>query len=118
MRNNNNDSLCSDDKNLSPTIFFLKPQRDQESNQEEDINSIRLVLWQFLEDNQRASTLAYWRKVIQTKSRQALVFDPGGCTGRLRSCPFLGGRHALRIGWARLDAAMVVREAGALLAEG
>ena len=40
------------------------------------------------------------------------MFDPGGCTGRLHSCPFLGGQHALRIRWARLDAAKVVTEAG------
>ena len=39
--------------------------------------------------------LPYWRKVIQTKSRQTLVFDPGGCSGRLRGCPFLGGSHTL-----------------------
>ena len=56
---------------------------------------------------------SYWRKVIETKSRQTLVFDPGGCTGRLRSCPFLGRWHALRTGWAHLDVAMVVTEAGA-----
>ena len=42
------------------------------------------------------------------------MFDSGGCTGRLRGCPFLGGRHALRITWARLNAAMVA-EAGAFL---
>ena len=42
------------------------------------------------------------------------MFDAGGCTGRLRGCQFLGGRHALRIGWARLEAAMVA-EAGACL---
>ena len=35
-----------------------------------------------------------WRRVIQTKSRQALVFDPGGSTSRLRSCLFLGGWRA------------------------
>ena len=40
-----------------------------------------------------------WRKIIQIKSRQNLVFDLGGCTGRLHSCPFLGGRQALRIGF-------------------
>ena len=32
---------------------------------------------------------------MQTKLRQKLVFDPGGCSGRLRGCPFLGGRLAL-----------------------
>ena len=32
------------------------------------------------------------------------MFDPGGFTGRLRACPYLGGWRALRIGWARLDA--------------
>ena len=36
-----------------------------------------------------------WRKVIQTKSRQTLVFDPGGCSGRLRGCPFLRRQRAL-----------------------
>ena len=46
------------------------------------------------------------------------MFDPRSCTGRLRSCPFLRGRHALRIGWARVDAAMVVAEAGAILVHG
>ena len=40
------------------------------------------------------------------------MFDPGGCIGRLRGCPFLGGRHVLRNEWIRLDAA-VVAEAGA-----
>ena len=45
------------------------------------------------------------------------MFDPSGHTGRLRGCPFLGGWHALRIGWARLDAA-IVAEAGAFLVNG
>ena len=45
------------------------------------------------------------------------MLDPGGCTSRLRGCPFLGGRHALRIGWVRLNAAMVA-EAGAFLVHG
>ena len=38
------------------------------------------------------------------------MFDLSGCNGRLRSCPFLGERHNLRIGWTLLDAAMVVTE--------
>ena len=46
------------------------------------------------------------------------MFDPGSCTGRLRNCRFLKGRHALRIEWARLDAAMVVAKADALLVHG
>ena len=58
----------------------------------------------------------YWRKVIQTKSRQTLEFEVGGCTGRLDSCPFLGGRYTLRIiRWTHLNAAMGVTEAGAFL---
>ena len=36
-----------------------------------------------------------WRKVIVTKPRQTLAFDPGGCTSRLRDHSILGGRHAL-----------------------
>ena len=47
-----------------------------------------------------------WRKVIPTKSRQSLMFNPGGCTGRLRGCLFLRGRHVLLSGWVPLDAAM------------
>ena len=39
-----------------------------------------------------------WRRVIQTESRQTLMFDPGGCTGRLRSCPFVGGWRTLLCG--------------------
>ena len=45
------------------------------------------------------------------------MFDPGGSTDRQRGCPFLAGRHALGIGWARLGAAMVA-EAGAFLVRG
>ena len=56
-------------------------------------------------------------KVLETKIRQALVSKPGGCTGHLRGYPFLGGRHALRRGWVRLDAAMVSK-AGAFLVDG
>ena len=43
------------------------------------------------------------------------MFGPGRCTGHLRSCPFLGRQHTLRIGWTRLDAAMVVEEAAVVL---
>ena len=44
----------------------------------------------------------YWRKVVQTKSRRTLVFDPDSCSGRLRGCPFLGGRRTLLRGGVRL----------------
>ena len=27
----------------------------------------------------------FWRRIIETKSRQTLIFDPGGSTGRLRA---------------------------------
>ena len=35
---------------------------------------------------------------MKTKSRQTLIFDRGGSTGRLRACPFLGTWHALFCG--------------------
>ena len=35
------------------------------------------------------------REVIERKSRQNLVFDPGGCSGRLCDCLRLGGRCKL-----------------------
>ena len=38
----------------------------------------------------------FWKmKDLKTKSRQTLVFDPGGSTDRLRTCPLLGGWRAL-----------------------
>ena len=58
-----------------------------------------------------------WREVTQNKFRQTLAFDSGGCTGRLRGCRVLGGWHALRRGWVRLDAEMA-SEAGAFLVGG
>ena len=42
---------------------------------------------------------SFWKlKVLETKSRQTMFFDPGGCTGRLRACPFLGAWRALLCG--------------------
>ena len=59
-----------------------------------------------------------WKKAIQMNSRQALFFYLGGCTGRLRGYPFLGGRYALRIEWAQLDDVMVAEAAASLVHEG
>ena len=40
-----------------------------------------------------------WKsKVLETKSRQTLVFDPGGSTGHLRACPILGTWRTLLCG--------------------
>ena len=36
--------------------------------------------------------------VIETKSRQTLVFDPGGSAGRLRACPCIGTWSSLLYG--------------------
>ena len=50
-----------------------------------------------------------FRRVIETNSRQILASDPGGSTGRLRACPFLGTWRALLCGevssvcWIRLQ---------------
>ena len=35
-----------------------------------------------------------WRKVVRSKSMKTLVFDPGGCSDRLRDYPFLRGRSS------------------------
>ena len=37
-------------------------------------------------------------KVLEMKTRQTLVFDPGGSTDHLRACPFLVGWCALLCG--------------------
>ena len=42
---------------------------------------------------------SFWKiEVLETKSRKILVFDPGGSTDRLRTCPFLGRWRALLCG--------------------
>ena len=48
-----------------------------------------------------------WRKVIETKPRQTLVFDPGGCTSRLHNHLFLEGGVRCFAGGFCLDVAMV-----------
>ena len=44
------------------------------------------------------SATPYYRRVIDTKSRQNRTFDPGGSRGHLRACPFLGSWRALVCG--------------------
>ena len=55
------------------------------------------IFWRI--NNQQAP---FWPRVIEKKSGQNLVVDPGGSTGRLRACPFwkrgprcFGGRFSL-----------------------
>ena len=43
------------------------------------------------------------RNVKETILRQTLVFDPGGCSGRLHGCLFLGERRAFFRGGTRLE---------------
>ena len=59
--------------------------------------------WSLGETNKRTSRISnqltpFWRRVIQTKSRQTLVLDPGGSTSRLRAFPPLGTWRALLFG--------------------
>ena len=44
-----------------------------------------------------------WRKAIEIKPRQTLVYDPDGCSGHLRGCPFPRGRRAFLRGGVRLE---------------
>ena len=69
---------------LSPAPSLVLPNRRDELS---DIDPIRHVLQQFLKI-----------KILETKTRQTLVFDPDGSTGRLHACPFLGGWRALLCG--------------------
>ena len=46
----------------------------------------------------RLLTAPYFRRVVDTKSRQIMTFDPGGSRGHLRACPFLGSCRALVCG--------------------
>ena len=42
----------------------------------------------------------YCYRIVETKSRQNLTFDPGGSRGHLRACPFFGSWRALVCGEA------------------
>ena len=55
---------------------------------------------------------------MQTKSRQTLVFDPDGCTSRLRACPFMGVQGAFLRGWVVWDAAKLFEARALLLSVG
>ena len=66
-----------------------------------------LPLWLCLTEETNAGTTLilyaayrdFWKmKVLETKSRQTLMFDPGGSTDRQRACPFLGAWRALLCG--------------------
>ena len=57
------------------------------------------------------------KKVVETKSRQTLAFDPGGCSSHLRDRPFLGGRHALLRGGGGCLGRRMVFEAGKFFVE-
>ena len=55
----------------------------------EDVDCIRLVRQQFF------ACYPSCRRVIETKSGENRMFDPGGSQGRLRACPILGTWRAL-----------------------
>ena len=59
--------------------------------------------WNFGETKKYTSRINYnlgpsWRRVIQTKSRQTLMFNPGGFTSSFCACPFLRTWRALLFG--------------------
>ena len=76
-----------------------------------------LLFWTFGEETKKSTGRTNfnclaprcWSKVVQTKSRQTLMFDPSGSTGRLRACPFLGGWRTLVWRGFRLDAIWYLR---------
>ena len=56
--------------------------------------------WSLRETKKHTSRINYklapsWRRVLQTKSRHTLVFDPGGSTSHLRACQLLGAWRVL-----------------------
>ena len=65
-------------------------------------------LWNFCQPEEihfRTTSVQYarysifWKmEILETKTRQTMVFDLGGCMGRLRACPFWGGWRALLCG--------------------
>ena len=79
-----------------PPIWFC-PNQEEEN---EEINSIRLVLQNFLEDTQLASP--FWPRVTETKSGQNLVFDPDGLTDHPAPARFWERGARCFVGWFSL----------------
>ena len=97
-------SLYSDDDHLSPSASVVLPDR-------REIKS-RI-------SNQYATDYSIFckMKALEAKTKQTLVFDPGGYTGRLRSCPFFGNVARVCVGRFSFGRRMVP-EAEAFLADG
>ena len=77
----------------------------EETNSKRTSIQYALSYSSFWRNNQLAAP--FCRRVIETKLGQTLVFNPGGSTGHLRACPFLGTWRALLCGevliWAPDD---------------
>ena len=87
--------------NQPPLKFYSTEETDSEANSKETNmrTSTPYASYDssvFQESNLPAAP--YCRRVIMTKSRQNMTFDPGGLQGHLRACPFLGSWRALVCG--------------------
>ena len=90
-----------DNFNQPPLRFHSTEETDSEaSSKERNLRtSTSYALYDssiFQESNLPAAF--YYRKVVETKSRQNRTFDLGGSQGHPRACPFLGSWRALVLG--------------------
>ena len=77
--------------NKPPPRFYL--------TEETDSKTIRRTQILYVSYDSNVLPAAYsFRMVIETKSGENRMFDPGGSQDRLRACPFLGLWHVLLCG--------------------
>ena len=75
-----------------PSLWFC-PTEEIKLRTLDQYASYYSIFWRI--NNQQTP---FWPGVIETKSGQNLVFNPGGSTDCLRACPFLGTWRALLCG--------------------
>ena len=82
--------------NQPPLQFYSTEETDSKTNLRTSTLYVSYDNSVFQKSNLPAAP--YCRRVIETKSRQNMTFDPGGSQGHPRACPFLGSWRALVCG--------------------
>ena len=77
--------------NKPPLRFYLTEETDSKTNWR------TRILYVSYDSNFLPAAYSFWM-VIETKSGENRMFDPGGSQGRLRACPFLGSWRVLLCG--------------------
>ena len=95
---------------ITTTTFNKPPLRlylTEETNSKETNSWTSVAPARYDSSFRKPLAAPFCRRVIETKSGQNRMFDPGGSQGRFRACPFSGTWRALLCGEAmRVEAAV------------